>query len=349
MFKFIKEMKQFWSTDMAIDLGTANTLVYVKGQGIVLNEPSVVAIIEEKGKKSVLAVGDEAKTMLGRTPGNISAVRPLRDGVIADFVVTEEMIKHFIKKVHNRRAFTSPIILICVPSGSTGVERRAIHESAERAGARKVYLIEEPMAAAIGAGLPVTEPSGSMVVDIGGGTTEVAVLSLGGIVYAESARVGGDKMDEALIAYMRRHFNLLIGTMSAERLKKSIGSAVPPEDGDGEKYTIKGRDLVNGVPKEIILSQRNVAEALAEPIGTIIEAVKRALENTPPELAADIVDRGIILTGGGALLSGIDSILRKATGLPVTIAEDTLLSVALGTGKVLDNIKILKSVLRQSY
>ena len=338
-----------WSSDMAIDLGTANTLVYVKGQGIVLNEPSVVAIMTTDGKSKVLAVGTEAKEMLGRSPGNIEVIRPLRDGVIADFEIAEEMIKHFIKKVHNRRAFTSPIILICVPSGSTGVERRAIHESAERAGARKVYLIEEPMAAAIGAGLPVTEPSGSMVVDIGGGTTEVAVLSLGGIVYAESARVGGDKMDEALIAYMRRNFNLLIGTMSAERLKKSIGSAVPPEDGDGEKYTIKGRDLVNGVPKEIILSQRNVAEALAEPIGTIIEAVKRALENTAPELAADIVDRGIILTGGGALLSGIDVILRKATGLPVTVAEDTLLSVALGTGKVLDNIKVLKSVLRTSY
>ena len=338
-----------WSSDMAIDLGTANTLVYVKGQGIVLNEPSVVAVVTNDGKSKVLAVGAEAKEMLGRSPGNIEVIRPLRDGVIADFEIAEEMIKHFIKKVHNRRAFTSPIILICVPSGSTGVERRAIHESAERAGARKVYLIEEPMAAAIGAGLPVTEPSGSMVVDIGGGTTEVAVLSLGGIVYAESARVGGDKMDEAIVAYMRRKFNLLIGTMSAERLKKSIGSVVPPEDGDGEKYTIKGRDLVNGVPKEIILSQRNVAEALAEPIGTIIEAVKRALENTAPELAADIVDRGIILTGGGALLSGIDVILRKATGLPVTVAEDTLLSVALGTGKVLDEMKSLKSVLRTAY
>ena len=338
-----------WSTDMAIDLGTANTLVYVKNQGIVLNEPSVVAILNTDGKNKVLAVGLEAKEMLGRSPGNIEVIRPLRDGVIADFEVAEEMIKHFIQKVHNRRAFTSPIIVICVPSGSTGVERRAIHESAERAGARKVYLIEEPMAAAIGAGLPVTEPSGSMIVDIGGGTTEVAVLSLGGIVYAESARVGGDKMDESIIAYMRRHHNLLIGTMSAERLKKSIGSAFSPEDGDGEKYTVKGRDLVNGVPKELILSERNVAEALAEPIGTIIEAVKRALENTAPELAADIVDRGIILTGGGALLSGMDIVLRKATGLPVTVAEDTLLSVALGTGKVLDEMKNLKSVLRTAY
>ena len=338
-----------WSTDMAIDLGTANTLVYVKNQGIVLNEPSVVAILNSDGKNKVLAVGLEAKEMLGRSPGNIEVIRPLRDGVIADFEVAEEMIKHFIQKVHNRRAFTSPIIVICVPSGSTGVERRAIHESAERAGARKVYLIEEPMAAAIGAGLPVTEPSGSMIVDIGGGTTEVAVLSLGGIVYAESARVGGDKMDESIIAYMRRHHNLLIGTMSAERLKKTIGSAFSPEDGDGEKYTVKGRDLVNGVPKELILSERNVAEALAEPIGTIIEAVKRALENTAPELAADIVDRGIILTGGGALLSGMDVVLRKATGLPVTVAEDTLLSVALGTGKVLDEMKNLKSVLRTAY
>ena len=338
-----------WSTDMAIDLGTANTLVYVKNQGIVLNEPSVVAILNSDGKNKVLAVGLEAKEMLGRSPGNIEVIRPLRDGVIADFEVAEEMIKHFIQKVHNRRAFTSPIIVICVPSGSTGVERRAIHESAERAGARKVYLIEEPMAAAIGAGLPVTEPSGSMIVDIGGGTTEVAVLSLGGIVYAESARVGGDKMDESIIAYMRRHHNLLIGTMSAERLKKSIGSAFSPEDGDGEKYTVKGRDLVNGVPKELILSERNVAEALAEPIGTIIEAVKRALENTAPELAADIVDRGIILTGGGALLSGMDIVLRKATGLPVTVAEDTLLSVALGTGKVLDEMRNLKSVLRTAY
>ena len=337
------------STDMAIDLGTANTLVYVKGQGIVLNEPSVVAIVTTDGKSKVLAVGEEAKEMLGRSPGNIEVIRPLRDGVIADFEVAEEMIKYFIKKVHNRRAFTSPIIVICVPSGSTGVERRAIQESAERAGARKVYLIEEPMAAAIGAGLPVTEPSGSMIVDIGGGTTEVAVISLGGIVYSESARVGGDKMDDALIAYLRRKYNLLIGSMSAERLKKSIGTACPPEDGEGEKYTIKGRDLVNGVPKELILTQRNVAEALSEPVGTIIESVKKALENTAPELAADIVDRGITLTGGGALLSGMDTVLRKATGLPITIAEDTLLSVALGTGKVLDEMKNLKKVLETAY
>jgi rod shape-determining protein MreB len=333
------------SADMAIDLGTANTLVYVKGRGIVLNEPSVVAIAEYKGRKQVLAVGDEAKMMLGRTPGNITAIRPLREGVIADFEVAEEMIKHFIRKVHNRRSFASPMMIICVPSGSTAVERRAIRESAESAGARKVFLIEEPMAAAIGAGLPVTEPTGSMVVDIGGGTTEVAVLSLGGIVYARSVRVGGDKMDEAIIGYIRRNHNLLVGEGSAERIKKEIGSACPPEDGDGRVMEIKGRDLMNGVPKELVITERQIAESLAEPVGAIIEAVKVALEHTAPELAADIVDKGIVLTGGGALLGNLDFVLRHSTGLPVSIADDPLSCVALGTGRCLEEMKVLKDVL----
>ena len=271
------------SDDMAIDLGTANTLVYVKSQGVVLNEPSVVAIIDNRGRKKVLAVGQEAKDMLGRTPGHIEAIRPLRDGVIADFEIAEEMIKHFINKVHHRRSFASPQMVVCVPSGSTAVERRAIQESAESAGARRVFLIEEPMAAAIGAGLPVTEATGSMVVDVGGGTTEVAVLSLGGIVYARSVRIGGDKMDEAIIAYIRRNHNLLLGESSAERIKNHIGSACPPEDGNGREMEIKGRDLMNGVPKEIVVNERQVAESLAEPVGAIIEAVKGALENTAHE------------------------------------------------------------------
>ena len=330
------------SADMAIDLGTANTLVYVKGRGIVLNEPSVVAITTRKGKKMVMAVGDEAKMMLGRTPGNIEAIRPLRDGVIADFEVAEEMIKHFIRKVHNRRSFASPQIVVCVPSGSTAVERRAIQESAESAGARRVYLVEEPMAAAIGAGLPVTEPTGSMVVDIGGGTTEVAVLSLGGIVYSRSVRVGGDKMDEAIIGYIRRTNNLLIGEATAERVKKEIGSACAPENGEGVEMTIKGRDLMNGVPKEILVSQRQIAESMAEPVGAIVEAVKVALEHTAPELAADIVDKGIVLTGGGALLGNLDFVLRHSTGLPVSIADEPLSCVALGTGRVLEDMKNFK-------
>ena len=339
----------FLSADMAIDLGTANTLVYVKGRGIVLNEPSVVAIAELKGKKQVLAVGEEAKQMLGRTPGNIQAIRPLRDGVIADFEVAEEMIKYFIRKVHNRRSFASPLVIVCVPSGSTAVERRAIQESAESAGARRVNLIEEPMAAAIGAGLPVTEPTGSMVVDIGGGTTEVAVLSLGGIVYTRSVRVGGDKMNEAIIAYIRRNHNLLVGESSAERIKEDIGSACPPDDGDGPTISIKGRDLMNGVPKELVISERQIAESLAEPVGAIIEAVKVALEHTAPELAADIVDKGIVLTGGGALLGNIDFVLRHATGLPVSIADDPLSCVVLGTGRALEEMKRLKNVLTTTY
>lgn len=339
----------FLSADMAIDLGTANTLVYVKGKGIVLNEPSVVAITEYKGKKQVLAVGNEAKQMLGRTPGDIQAIRPLRDGVIADFEVAEEMIKYFIRKVHNRRSFASPMVVVCVPSGSTAVERRAIQESCESAGARKVFLIEEPMAAAIGAGLPVTEPTGSMVVDIGGGTTEVAVLSLGGIVYARSVRVGGDKMDEAIIAYIRRNHNLLVGEASAARIKETIGSACPPEEGDGRTMEIKGRDLMNGVPKELIISERQIAESLAEPVGAIIEAVKVALEHTAPELAADIVDKGIVLTGGGALLGNIDYVLRHATGLPVSIGDDPLSCVVLGTGRALEEMKKLRNVLTTMY
>ena len=338
------------SADMAIDLGTANTLVYVKGRGIVLNEPSVVAILDNKGKKQVLAVGDEAKMMLGRTPGNIEAIRPMSEGVIADFDVAEEMIKHFIRKVHNRRSFANPQIIICVPSGATAVERRAIQESALSAGARRVYLIEEPMAAAIGAGLPVTEPTGSMVVDIGGGTTEVAVLSLGGIVYSRSVRVGGDKLDEAIIGYIRRNHNLLVGESSAERIKKDVGSACAPIDGtDGPSLEIKGRDLMNGVPKELSITQKQIAESLAEPVGAIVEAVKVALEQTPPELAADIVDKGIVLTGGGALLRNMDKVLRDATGLPVTVADEPLSCVALGTGKALEHLKTLKHVLSSVY
>lgn len=337
------------SADMAIDLGTANTLVYVKGKGIVLNEPSVVAIEEYRGKKQVLAVGNEAKQMLGRTPGNIHAIRPLRDGVIADFEIAEEMIKYFIRKVHNRRTFASPMVIVCVPSGSTAVERRAIQESAEAAGARKVWLIEEPMAAAIGADLPVTEPTGSMVVDIGGGTTEVAVLSLGGIVYARSVRVGGDKMDSAIISYIRRNHNLLVGEGSAEKIKKEIGSACAPENGEGRTIEIKGRDLMNGVPKEIIISERQVAESLNEPVAQIVEAVKVALEHTAPELAADIVDKGIVLTGGGALLANLDQVLRNATGLPVSIAEEPLACVVKGTGKSLDNIDRFRSILSSMY
>jgi rod shape-determining protein MreB len=340
----------FMSADMAIDLGTANTLVYVKGRGIVLAEPSVVAIAESRGKKHVVAVGEEAKQMLGRTPGFITASRPLRDGVIADFEVAEEMIKHFIRKVHGRRGWASPLIIVCVPSGSTAVERRAIQESAESAGARKVQLIEEPMAAAIGAGLPVTEPSGSMVVDIGGGTTEVAVISLGGIVYSRSVRVGGDKMDEAIISYIRRAHNLLIGESSAERIKLDVGAArIPENHEDGPYREVRGRDLINGVPREVIVSQAQIADSLSEPVTAIVDAVKVALENTPPELAADIVDRGIVLTGGGALLHNLDQVLRDATGLSVVVAENPLQCVALGTGRALEERKRLGNVLTSMY
>ncbi|OPZ76866.1 MAG: Rod shape-determining protein MreB [Alphaproteobacteria bacterium ADurb.Bin438] len=347
MFSWLTDI---FSADMAIDLGTANTLVYLRGKGIVLNEPSVVAIAESKGKKHVLAVGDEAKQMLGRTPGKIQATRPLRDGVIADFKFAEEMIKHFIKKACAGRfsIVAMSTVIICVPSGSTAVEQKAIQEAAEAAGAREVWLIEEPTAAAIGAGLPVTEPTGSMVVDIGGGTTEVAVLSLGDIVYSRSVRVGGDKMDEAIISYIRRNHNLLVGESSAERIKKAIGSACPPENGEGRTMEIKGRDLMNGVPKELLISERQIAESLAEPVSQIVEAVKVALEHTAPELAADIVDKGIVLTGGSALLANLDQVLRNATGLPVSIAEDPLTCVVMGTGRSLEDPR-LKNVLRTVY
>lgn len=339
----------YLSADMAIDLGTANTLVYVKGRGIVLDEPSVVATTTNKGKRQVLAVGNEAKQMVGRTPGNIQAIRPLREGVIADFEVAEEMIKHFIRKVHNRRSFVAPQIIICVPSGSTAVERRAIQEAAESAGGRRVFLIEEPMAAAIGAGLPVTEPTGSMIVDIGGGTTEVAVLSLGGIVYACSVRVGGDKMDEAIINYIRRNHNLLIGESTAEQIKKEIASAVVNLDSSEKNVSIKGRSLINGVPQEIEINQKQVAESLSEVVAAIVQGVKDALENTAPELSADIVDRGIVMTGGGSLLSNLDDVLSQSTGLPVFVAEDPLTCVVRGTGRALDEMKPLQKALVSMY
>ena len=334
------------SHDMAIDLGTANTVVYLRGRGIVLNEPSVVAIETINGVKKVRAVGDDAKMMMGKTPDSIEAIRPMRDGVIADIDVAEQMIKHFIQKVHGQRRFPRwPEIVICVPSGSTKVERRAIRDAASNAGASQVWLIEEPRAAAIGAGMPVTEPIGSMVVDIGGGTTEVAVLSLRGLAYTTSVRVGGDKMDEAIASYVRRNHNLLIGEATAERIKQEVGIAKPPADGIGMTLYIKGRDLVNGVPKEIQINQGQIAEALSEPVATIVEGVRVALENTAPELAADIVDQGIVLTGGGALLRGLDEVLRDETGLPVTVAEDPLTCVALGTGRALED-PIFRGVLQ---
>lgn len=333
------------SRDIAIDLGTANTLVYAKGQGVVLNEPSVVALIHENGKMIPCAFGNTAKMMLGRTPAKIDAIRPMKDGVIADFRVAAEMIKHFIREVNQSRSWLGPTIIICVPSGSTPVERRAIQDAAEGAGANEVFLIEEPMAAAIGANLPVTEPTGSMIVDIGGGTTEVGILSLGGIVYSRSERVGGDKMDDAIISYIRRYHNLLIGEATAERIKKTIGAACPPEDGDGGNVEVKGRDLSSGIPKEIILTERQISESLAEPVDQIINAIKVALECTPPELSSDIVEKGIVLSGGGAMLKNLDYVIRQATGLPVFVAEDPLLSVVNGCGKVLENIKMFRAVL----
>jgi rod shape-determining protein MreB len=334
-----------FSSDMAIDLGTANTLVYVKGRGIILNEPSVVAYHVKDGKKQVLAVGEDAKLMLGRTPGSIEAIRPMRDGVIADFDTAEEMIKYFIRKVHRRTSFSKPKVIVCVPHGATPVEKRAIRQSVLSAGARRAGLIAEPIAAAIGAGMPITDPTGSMVVDIGGGTTEVAVLSLGDIVYARSVRVGGDRMDEAIISYLRRQQNLLVGESTAERIKTTIGSARMPADGRGAIVRIRGRDILNGVPKEIELSQAQVAEALAEPVQQICDAVMQALEATPPDLAADIVDRGVMLTGGGALLGDIDLALREQTGLAISVADQTLSCVALGTGRALEYEKQLRHVI----
>jgi len=340
----IDRLFSLFSKDMAIDLGTANTLVYVKGEGVILNEPSVVATIENEGRTQVLAVGDEAKQMLGRTPGKIKAIRPMKDGVIADFEVAEQMIKSFIKKVHKGRSISNPQIVICVPSGATNVERRAIRESADAAGARRVYLIEEPVAAAIGAGLPVAEPTGSMVVDIGGGTSEVAVLSLGGVVNSTSVKAAGDKFDESIMEYMRSTHKLAIGETTAERMKKEIGSACPPDDGDGKSMSVKGRDLITGLPKEISISQRQIAEALAEPVAQIIDTIKRALEQTPAELSADIVERGIMLTGGGSLLTNLDKVLRRSTSLPISIAEDPLLCVVMGTGQALEEKSKLSDV-----
>ncbi len=328
------------SSDLAVDLGTANTLIYVKGRGVVSSEPSVVAI--NSNTREILAIGQEAKNMLGRTPANISAVRPMKDGVIADYDTTEKMIRYFILKVHNRKSLVRPRMVICIPSGVTQVEKRAVKDSAIQAGAREVYLIEEPMAAAIGAGLPIQEPSGNMVVDIGGGTTEVAVISLSGIVYANSVRVGGDEMDDNIVNYIKRQYNLLIGTATAEDLKIKLGSAFPLEN--EIKTEIKGRDLVTGIPKTIEISDSEIREALKESIGKIVDAVRIALEQTPPELSADIVDRGIVLTGGGALLKNLDKRLSHETGLPIIVSDDPLKAVALGSGKVLDDLELLKKV-----
>jgi len=342
---FLDSILGIFSSDLAVDLGTANTLVYVKGKGIVLGEPSVVAVRTDASLKNrILAVGAEAKNMLGRTPGNIVAIRPMRDGVIADFEVTEAMLRHFIHKVHNRRSFVRPRIIVAVPSGITQVEKRAVKESAESAGAREVYLIEEPMAAAIGAGLPITEPTCNMVVDIGGGTTEVAVISLAGIVYSRSLRVAGDKMDEAIMQYIKRKYNLLIGERTSEIIKTTIGNAYP-EPQELESIEVKGRDLVSGIPKILAIDSEEIRMAISEQIDSIVETVKIALEQTPPELAADIVDNGIVLTGGGALLKNLDKLLREESGLPITVTEDPLSTVALGCGKVLDSIEILKQVM----
>lgn len=332
-----------FSNDLAIDLGTANTLVYVKGKGIIASEPSVVAVYtDRRGIKRVMAVGREAKEMLGRTPGNIEAIRPMKDGVIADFEVTEAMLRYFIRKAHNRKNLIRPRIIICIPYGITEVEKRAVRESAESAGAREVFLIEEPMAAAVGAGLPVMEPTGNMIVDIGGGTTEVAVISLGGIVFSKSIRIAGDKMDDAIVNYLKRKYNMLVGLRTAEQIKVEIGTAYA--GGELKSMQVKGRDLVAGVPKTFEVNSEEIREAIMEPVGAVVEAVKITLERTLPELAADIVDRGIVLSGGGALLRDLDVLLREETGLPVSIAEDPLSSVVLGSGQALDKLDYYKGI-----
>ncbi len=340
---FLNSLWGMFSNDLAIDLGTANTLIYVRGQGIVCNEPSVVAVQQESpGGQKVVAVGAEAKRMLGRTPGNIVVIRPLKDGVIADFEITEAMLRYFIQKIHNRKTLVRPRIIICVPFGITEVEKRAVKESAESAGAREVYLIQEPMAAAIGAGLPITEPTGNMCVDIGGGTTEVAVISLAGVVFSKSVRVGGDKMDEAIAQFIKRKYNLLVGERTAELIKITIGSACPTDE--IQTMEIKGRDLVAGVPKTVEISDEEIRDSLLEPINQIVEAVRIALEQTPPELASDIVDKGIVLTGGGALLRNLDVLLREETGLPIMLADDPLTAVVMGAGRALDEINLLRDI-----
>ena len=338
--KTINYILGLFSNDMGIDLGTATTLVYVKGEGVVLCEPSVVAI--ERGTSHVLAVGEEAKRMLGRTPGNIVAIRPMKDGVIADFEITEAMLRYFIKKVHHRRVLVRPRIVIAIPSGITEVEKRAVKDSAERAGAREVFLIEEPIAAAIGVGLPIQEPIGNMVIDIGGGTTEIAVISLAGVVFSKSMRIGGDEMDEAIIEYLKKTYNLLIGERTAEEIKIKIGSAYPLEE--EMSLEVKGRDLVAGLPKAVTITSEEIREALQEPLRAILEMTKISLERTPPELAADLIEHGIVMAGGGSLLRGMDKIISEETGLPVHIADDPLTAVVVGTGKVLDEIRYLKKV-----
>ncbi|MDO9288356.1 MAG: rod shape-determining protein [Thermodesulfovibrionales bacterium] len=339
---FFNNILGWFSNDLAIDLGTANTLVFVKGKGIVCDEPSVVVI--RKDTKKTIAVGIEAKKMLGKTPVNIMAIRPMKDGVIADFDATGEMLKYFIAKVHNRRSFVSPRIIIGVPSGITQVEQRAVKDAAQASGAREVYLIEEPMAAAVGVGLPVGEPSGNMIVDIGGGTTDIAVISLDGIVYSKAVRVGGDKMDEALIAHMKRRYNLMIGERTSEQIKIEIGSAYPSNGDAPREMEIKGRDLISGIPKTITINEDEIREALREPVNVILDTIKVALENTPPELAADIVDRGIVLAGGGALLRGLDLLIKEETGLPVIVADDPLTAVVRGVGKMLDELELLRKI-----